>query len=332
MKKSRKIQTWWDIYICLHENGRAHIGEICKKMRYTGRGKNRDTISRYLNEAFEKGIITKPRLTLANHEGKTLYAYLLKCPDKRTELFETLKQDPRVLYIALLNGDYQLLFTSHSDQLSLQQPHIISPIFTPMYTVPKGWNCSEQQCLDTITRYTYRKGILSRPVLNPLDWDLLDWRIYNILRMDLRQSLQKVAQTLNTTYETIRLHLYNKILPQTIQFVGFFPQGIENYSHLFLLVKTSCERSLVSVLSKLQTSCLIWPLQSYLICYVYFHNLSIFLKSIFSLEKKKVFEEYNFLLPMKYHESGASRPRKTSTFSSTKRNDTTLHRVEWESG
>jgi hypothetical protein len=35
---------------------------------------------------------------------------------------------------------------------------------------------------------------------------------------------------------------------------------------------------------------------------------------------------------MKYHESGASRPRKTSTFSSTKRNDTTLHRVEWESG
>lgn len=312
MKKSRKIQTWWDIYICLHEKGRAHISEICKKMRYTGRGKNRDTISRYLGEAFEKGIITKPRLTLANHEGNTLYAYLLKCPDKRTAFFEILKQNPSVLYIALLNGDYQLLFTSHSDQILLKCPHIMSPIFTPIYTVPKGYNLSEQQCLDIITKYTYEEGVLPRPVLPPLNWDHLDWQIYNAFRMDFRQSLKKVANNLDITYETARLHLYNRIVPQTIQFVGFFPQGIENYSHLFFLAKTSCERSLVSVLSRLQTSCLIWPLQSYLICYVYFQNLSIFLKSIYNLEKKKIFKEYLFLFPLEHFESGLARPRKSS--------------------
>lgn len=303
MKKSRKIQTWWDIYTCLHENGRMHIGEVCRKIRYTGRGKNRDTISRYLNEAFEKGIITKPRLTLANHEGSTLYAYLLECAGNRTKLFETLETHPDILYISLLNGDYQLFFTSRSDQILLEYPHTLSPIFTPIYTVPGGYNRSEQKCLDMITSYTYEEGMLPRDVLPPLDWDVLDWEIYNALRMDLRESLKKVAETLDTTYETIRLRLHNKILPQTIQFVGFFPQGLENYSHLFFLVRTPCERSLVSALSKLQTSCLIWPLQDALLCLVYFQNLNIFLRAIFNLEKRKIFREYYLLFPLEYFES-----------------------------
>lgn len=331
MKKSRKIQTWWDIYGCLHENGRVHIGEICRKMQYTGRGKNRDTISRYLSEAFEEGIITNPRLTLANHEGSTLYAYLLKCPERKTELFETLRKYPEVLYIALLNGDYQLFFTSHSDQVSLQCPFVMSPIFTPLYTVPQGWNRSEQQCLDIITHYTYEESTLLRKVLSPLDWDLLDWKIYSAFRMDLRQSLKKVAGTLNTTYETIRLHLHNKVLPQTIQFVGFFPQGLLNYSHLFFLVETPCEKSFVSALSKLQTSCLVWPLQDKLMCLLYFQNLNIFLDAIFDLEKKKIFREYYFLLPLKYFESGAAGSGEPAAFSSAEGTDSALHGLERES-
>jgi len=311
MEKLRKIQTWWDIYTCLHENGRAHIGEVCKKMKYTGRGKNRDTISRYLNEAFEKGIITRPRLTLANHEGSTLYAYLLKCTEKRTELFEILRKHPEVLYIVLLNGDYQLFFTSRSNQVLLPCPHEVSPIFTPIYTMPGGWNRSEQQCLNAVTSHIYEEGTLSRSVFDPLDWDPLDWQIYNVFRMDLRQNLKKVAENLRVSYETIRLHLYGKILPQTIQFLGFFPRGLQNYSHIFFLVKTPYERSFISALSKLQTSCTIWPLQSHLICMVYFQHLNLFLDTLFNLEKRKIFKEYYFLLPVEFDESRPSRERGT---------------------
>lgn len=304
MKKSRKIQTWYDVYLCLHENGRAHIGDICKKINYTGRGKNRDTISQYLNEAFEKSIITRPRLTLANHEGDTLYAHLLSGVDNRIELFEKLRKHPRVLYVSLLNGDYQLFFTSHARHVSLPYQCETSPIFTPLYTVPGGWNHSEHKCLKMIISHLYEENKLPRPVCSPLDWEPLDWEIYNVLRMNVRESLKKAAQTLNTTYETIRLHLQTRVLPQTIQFVGFFPQGLQNYSHLIFLVKTPCEQSFVSALSKLQTSCLIWPLQTSLMCFVYFQNLNIFLKTIFILEKKKIFKEYYFLFPLKYSESG----------------------------
>jgi hypothetical protein len=302
MKKSRKIQTWWDIYTCLHENGRAHIGEICRKIRYTGRGKNRDTISRYLHEAFEKGIITRPRLTLANHEGSTLYAYLLTCTEKRTELFRTLSQNSDVMYMALLSGDYQLFFTSRSDQIPLSCPHEISPIYTPVYTFPDGWNRSEEQCLNVLTQHTYRKSTLPREVLAPLDWEPLDWLIYNAFRMDVRRNHREVAEYLGTTYETIRLHLHKKVLPQTIQSVGFFPQGLPNYSNLFFLVETPCERSFISALSKLQTSCIIWPLQDHLLCMIYFQNLNIFFDSVFNVEKSKIFERYNFLFPLKHFE------------------------------
>jgi DNA-binding Lrp family transcriptional regulator len=304
MKKSRKVQTWRDIYTCLHENGRAHINEICKKIKYTGRGKNRDTISQYLHEAFEKGIITRPRLTLANHEGNTVFGYLVNCKDNRTEFFRQLKSHPEILYIALLNGEYQIFFTAHSRDISLSYQYEVSPIFTPLYTFPEGWNYSEMQCLETIRHLTYEEGMLSRPVLGPLDWSHLDRDIYNIFRMDLRQSLRKVAENLDITYETARLHLYERILPHAIQSIGFFPKGLLNYSHLFFLVKTSCEKSLVAALSKLQTSCLIWPLQNHLICVVYFQHLNLFLNTIFNLEKRKIFKEYYFLLPLEYYETG----------------------------
>lgn len=300
MKKARKIQTWWDIYWCLHENGRMSIGEICRSIRYTGRGKNRDTIGRYMQEAFQTGIITRPRLTLANHDESTLYTYLLNCPGKRTEFFEKLKTHPDVFYIVLLDGDFQIFFTSYSSEISLPCQYMVSPIFTPLYTIPEGWSRSEQQCLNTITSHSYEKGILPRPIYKKLDWDPLDWHIYNTLKMDFRQSLTKVAETLNISHETIRLHLHKKILPHTIQSVGFFPKGLQNYSHLLFLVKTPCEKSFVSALSKLQTSCLVWPLENHIFCMVYFQHLNLFLNVMFNLERKGVFEEYNFLLPLKY--------------------------------
>lgn len=330
MKNSRKIQTWWDIYLSLHENGRIHIGEICRRMKYTGRGKNRDTISRYLNEAFEKGIITKPQLTLANHKKSTLYVYLLQCKENRTKIFNALKTHPDVLYMALLNGDYQILFTSRSNQVSPACSHTISPIFTPVYTSPQGWSYSEQQCLNIITDYTYTENTLSRTVRRPLDWDPLDWKIYNTFRLDLRMSLKDAAALLNASYETIRLRL-NKILPQTIQIVGFFPQGMGNYTNLFFLIKTPCERSFVSVLSKLQTSCLIWPLQDHLLCLVYFQNLSIFFKSVYNLEKKKIFDEYRFLFPLEYFDRELAWRRESSTNSSTIWSDNTTKGFEGES-
>lgn len=300
MENSRKMQTWWDIYRCLHKNGRMRIGEICRKIKYTGRGKNRDTISKYLHEAFETDIITKPQLTLANHEESTLYTYLLSCPSKRIEFFEKLKKHPDVFYIVLLDGDFQIFFTSYSSEISMPCRYMVSPIFTPLYTIPEGWSCSEQQCLMTILSHSYEKGILPRPVYEKLDWEPLDWQIYDMLKMDLRQSLTKIARILNISYETIRLHLYKKILPRTIQSVGFFPKGLQNYSHLLFLVKTPCEKRFVSALSKLQTSCLVWPLENHLLCMVYFQHLNLFLSVMFNLERKGVFEEYNFLLPLKY--------------------------------
>ena len=288
--------------MCLHENGRAHIGDICRKIKYTGRGKNRDTISRYLNEAFENYIITKPRLTLANHEGSTLYAYLLKCPESRTQTYEALMQHPEVLYAALLYGDYHIFFTSRSNTIPLSCLYEMSPIFTPIYTFPDGWNRSERQCLDIITHYTFEDSILPREVFPPLKWDPLDWQIYNACRMDIRFNLRTIAESLNTTYETVRQHFYKNVLPQTIQCVGFFPQGLFNYSVLYFLVKTPHEHSLVSALSKLQTSCVIWPLRNHLVCMLYFQKLDYFLSTIYLLEKKKIFERYYFLFPLEYFE------------------------------
>lgn len=304
MKNPRKIQTWWDIYLCLHENGRARITDICRKINYTGRGKNRDTIRQYLNEAFEKGIITRPRLTLENHEGSTLYAYLVKGVESRTELFEQLTKNEDILYMTLLNGEYQLFFTSHSPSISVPYHCELSPIFRPLYTRPDGWNASEQECMDVVITQPYKAGSLPRRVLGPLDWDALDWQIYTILRRDMRKSLKEVAELLNTTYETVRLHLFEKVLPSTLQSVGFFPKGFINYSHVFFLAKTPCEHSFVTALSKLQTSCLVWPLEDRLMCLVYFQNLNFFLKTIFLLEKREIFREYYFLLPLEYLESG----------------------------
>ena len=162
--------------------------------------------------------------------------------------------DEQINYVILLSG-CDFFVTSREKQVDLAKHELEieekSRFYTPVYTIPKGWNNRVDDALRNFIASDFEKGFISREVYGMLGWSALDWQIYNCLKGDVRQKFTAVAQNVGVYSQTVKRHFYDEVLPQCVAAHYFFPQGYDFYRQMFLKIESEYETGIVKALETL---------------------------------------------------------------------------------
>lgn len=216
-----------------------------------------------------------------------------------------LYKDERVLYVVLLSG-CDFLFTTRNKEIEhdLHRYDLdvvkASNIYTPIYTIPKGWNVSMDEALTRVMDYDFKKGLLERKVYRDLGWDDLDWDIYRLMRPNIREKFIVISKKTGVFLSTVKEHFYNKILPKCVVIHRFFPKGFNNYLQMVLRIRSKYEKAIAESLKELPCSNIVFPLESELILFLYHEDTRKILKMIQKMEEISVIDTYRLYNPLAY--------------------------------
>jgi hypothetical protein len=173
-----------------------------------------------------------------------------------------------------------------------------SCVYTPIYTVPRSWNLSEEKALQNFLNHPFEKGPVERDVYRDLGWDDLDWKIYELMRLNIRQKWVRISQKTGVFLSTVKRHFDQKIHPKCITVHEFFPKGSNYYELLILRAKSKYERTLTEAFKELPCTNVIFPLESELILFWYHENTKEILKTLEKIEEIGVLDTYHLFNPV----------------------------------
>ncbi len=270
---------------------------IAKKLKFSGQGKARSTILYHLKNMYEKRISMKPQISLKPFKSTQITTYLCKRKASKGlySMFKEIDKDPNVNY-ALCLSSCDFFLTSRDDDLHVEKFGLTveekSKLFTPLYPIPKNWNLEMDDATRAFFQISFEKKRFKREIHENLDWDDLDWRIYNFMKGNIRQKFTVVARGTNTTSKTVKDHFYRRILPNCIQINYFFPKGYYNYLKAFVKIDSDFENSIAEALKNLTSTNYVFPLEKNFIL-VLFHESSVkILEFLRKMEEMAIIDDY----------------------------------------
>jgi len=156
-----------------------------------------------------------------------------------------------------------------------------SKLFTPIYTIPSGWDNEMGNALDNFLNSQFSRSRIPRTLYEGLDWETLDWNIFDAMKTNIREKFTVIARKVGSSVVTVKKHFCDSILPNCVVANYFFPKGYRN-----------CK----------QVSCTtyVFPLENSIILGLFHESISDILETLQKMEEKAIIDDYLLYNPLAY--------------------------------
>ena len=270
------------------------------------------TASRIYKEALEEKILYPPMLRPKICTDYTEYVYLINGENIRT-LFERLKKDPRVEYVTLCQGTFDLLLiASQRVDLSVEKEFksIVLSGERGNYFYPDVFRRNFYTVLEEINAFL-EKGTF-QPSELPSDlgkrgdeWTEREEKIFRYLKNDVRRNFTTIQKELEIS-RTLLLKCFSAVRKHTILSQPYFPEGYDKYTKFYLDMRTEHEQQVIDLLGKLPCQSAFFKVKDHLIAYIGSEKDATY--EIFCLMSKMVSSGFvsslTFSVPIYYSSQG----------------------------
>lgn len=253
----------------------------------------------------EKKITKNPILVLKPFEGSQSRAFFCRADprDRLSSTFSSLHKDPRLDYVLFLSGSCDFYITTRRD-VSFEEHQLTviekAKLFSPVFTIPQGWKRETDEALDSVLDFDFQKKTIQRKVWNSLEWDDLDWKIYESMKHNGRKEFTKVAREADVWPKTAQKHFFEHVFPQCTTGHYFFPKGYDSYDKAFLKIRSSYERGLIKALEILPCTSYVYPFGKELIIIIFHNSMTNLMETVQKMEEIGVISAYLLFVPLCY--------------------------------
>ncbi len=266
----KRLPRYHLIYEAVHENPFVPIYQITKRT-----GIARSTVSRYLNEMYERSILKGPMLFLNPAGNYHEYVAFVKFENSLT-VYQDFKGFPYVISRNLCLGEWELMVTCEKRfNFSL-----LKGFKDCVYQGVKGvTHASKVTSLDWETSVETIKNSLSPPEektslyeeISHNPWDEKEWALYHKFKDNVRVLVMPVLKECGAHFERFQ-KWFKTLQTLTRTYCGFYPYGYENYFKAHFLFHSRYQRQLRDILGLLPSTCYFFSLGDYLFSEVCFLN------------------------------------------------------------
>ncbi len=307
MKKSEKIDNFHLLFSMIVEDFRVTKTDMAAAMGRSGRGRTTMSAARNLYNMYKLKVSFPPRMSLKNYEGYEFRAFFCKKTGQRGiartffELYrKTIKQE--IGLAMCLAGNHDFFIMTRKKDVDLESLGLeieeSSILYDPIFTIPQGWQYPVKECVYRFFRNDFSKGKLDRIHHGVLNWEELQWNIYQLMHRNLRTSFKYVARKTKVFSDSFKYNLYKKIIPCCTMAHYFFPKGYHSYNKIFMKVKSDYEASIIKALSSFPCTTYVYPLKESAVMIIFHEgvrDIFIFTKK---LEEKGLVDELLLCVPL----------------------------------
>lgn len=262
---------------------------------------------------YRRKISREPRLTLKPYEGCQTTAYFCRKTSNRglSSTLSHLSQDKRITYTILLSGT-DFFLTSREPDLTFGQYDLDilekSKLYTPIYTIPRGWQIPMDKALEALITTDVKKGLIPRTAYYDFSWSELDWRIFDIMSENVRTKIAYLARKTGVDFKTAKDHFLNVVLPSCVIAHYFYPKGYDFYLQSFVRIHSECEAAIVEALKGLPCTTYVFPLEKELVINLFHENQRKIIDLLGKMEEKSIIDGFLLYAPLYYicPDSGSS--------------------------
>lgn len=304
MDLPEKIETYHLIYQSVREKRRIRIKELATILGYSGRGSTFETASKYLHKMYEYKISLPPSLILRTYENSYSTAYFLKSTSKYppSQTFRNLAEDPGISKVAFLSGVYDFLVTARHKNLDFKNHGVSiakeSIMYTPLFTVPKGWKEDMRDALKSFAHANLERGTLERAVEDFLPWDNLHRGIFHSMKNDVRTPFAHAANDIGVAADTVKKHFYKSVLPYCDVAHYFFPKGYDWYLQSLVIVESDHEKGLINALNLLPCTSYVYILEKGVVMTVFHEGVNDVMTALQKMEEAGYIDHHLLLVPL----------------------------------
>ncbi len=252
--RRRKV-GYFKIFEQIFENPSISIYDISQES-----GLSRNTVSKYLREMMENGILIGPQIRMKPAPNYSEYVYLMNFTDP-FQVFEGLKRFPHVLYHVMTFGDWNVMVVT--DRLldfsklvgfeSMVRQGVKGRSYTPKVQCAT-WEESFRKACEQVEHFSLtRTEYKDRPLGPSLDWEEDEWKLFHTFKFNTRRKVTPTLRRIKVKYETYT-HWVETLEEHSTIHVGFYPEGYQNYMTYCFLLSSDHEESVMSLFSSFPTT------------------------------------------------------------------------------
>jgi len=232
----------------------------------------RSSVSRYLEEMYERSIIRGPQIFVKPAQNYHLYASFCQFKDPYT-VYKGLKELPHVVYRSWNCGEWNItLISDKLMNLPLLREFkeciyqgVKSATYLPEVTT-LIWDKSMEKIQQMIS--TPRKKTTLYEEIPANLWNSQEWILYNEFKDNTRVQAFPILKKHKMRYETAEKWFSE--LPQfTNIYTGFYPQGIDNYFAEDFLFQSDYHRQLTDIFGLLPSTSVFFSIGQNLLARLY---------------------------------------------------------------
>ncbi len=305
MEVSNQTERYYELFSLIVNDPRIMPNDMAKALKYTGQGRAPSTLAYHVEQMYEKGISRKPQITLKVFKDFQKTTYFCKKKESRGSysIFRQIDKDPKITYAYCLSTDDFFLISEDRNlrvenyKLDIAEKQLL---FTPIYTIPRGWNIPTNDAFRKIPESSFQEGRIRRITHYDLPWEKIDWEIYHATYRDIRCKFTPLARALEIDYKTFKKHFYDRILPNCAVINYFFPKGQEHYKQAFLKLESKCEEDIVRSLQKLPCTTYVFPLEKSIVLGLFHESIKILMEVLEKMEEKAIIDNSLLFSPLAY--------------------------------
>lgn len=297
------MEFYYSLFLLIVEDSRIMPKKLAEELGHTGRGKSPSTIVHHLQSMYNREISMEPRTALKAFESTQITTYLCKRRVSKGlySMFRKIDKDPNVTYAMCLSStDFFLM--SRDNDLQIENFGLIlrrkSKLFTPIYTIPTGWNRSMEEAMQQFLKFPFVREEIPRTIYKGLNWDDLDWKIFDFMRRSVRHKFTVVARGTGSTSKTVKDRFYKKILPNCVTAHYFFPKGYSYYLKTFLEIRSEYEVSITKALKRLPCTTYVYPLEKSVLVILFHESTEKVLEILEKTEERAIIDSYLLYSPL----------------------------------
>ena len=251
---------------CIEDHPRVQPAEMGRKA-----GIARHTAKKYFDLFIEQKVLHPPQMRLKICDRIAEYVYLLKVTDAEA-FIPVLEAEEYVFYYCTLGGSYNLLFMSYNpidfSHLKGYEQTVLSGIRSNYYVPPvenRSYKTAYREIFESCNRKV--EPSMFEMKFEEFEWTEELWELYCDLKYDLRVDFTPLVKIYgfksSTFYE--RINLFNRYCDI---YVPLYPDGEDNYTFFYLLIKTDYQKFVVESFGQLPVFSTHIRVKDFLLSYV----------------------------------------------------------------
>lgn len=251
----KRKENYFKIFEQIFEEPTMSIYDISQNS-----GLSRNTIAKYLNEMYERGVLVGPQMRMKPAPNYREYMYLMNFRNP-FQVFEGLKQFPHVLYHVMTFGEWNVMvvtdrpldFSKLVGFESMVKQGIRGRSYTPQVEC-RSWNEGFKKSYEQVTQFMPARAEAKERTAAPfLDWEEDEWMLFHTFKYNMRKKVTPTLRRIKVRYEVYGKWIEDLPDHATIH-VGFYPEGYENYITYCFLISSDHEDAVRQLFSSFPTT------------------------------------------------------------------------------